>query len=38
MISMKQECDIEYNCEWKQKGSKCYWILKQIEPFSIQPS
>ena len=20
---------------WKQKGSKCYWIKKQIEPFRI---
>ena len=23
--------------KWKQKGSKCYWIKKQIEYFSIQP-
>ena len=23
---------------WKQNGSKCYWITKQIKPFHIHPS
>ena len=23
---------------WKQKGSKCYWLKKQITPFCIHPS
>ena len=24
--------------DWKQKGSNCSWIKKQIEPFRMHPS
>ena len=49
MLKVHLECNlsgflqISWNCKylyyvgWKREGSNCYWIKKQLEPFTFDP-